>query len=86
MDPKLIDPKIIDDLAKRLMGSLPEGVQSMQQDLETNFKGALNSVLGKMNLVSREEFDVQAAVLQKTRAKLEHLLERLAELEEADKK
>jgi len=78
-----MDPKLIDDLAKRLMGSLPEGMQSMQQDLETNVKGALHSVLGKMNLVSREEFDVQQAVLMKTRAKLEQLLERLAELEKA---
>ncbi len=81
-----MDPQLIDDLAKRLMSSMPDGVKSMQQDLETNVKGALHSVLGKMNLVSREEFDVQAAVLQKTRAKLEQLLERLAELEAANKK
>ncbi len=81
-----MDPKLIDDLAKSFIGRLPEGVKSMQQDLETNVKGALNSVLGKMNLVSREEFDVQAAVLMKTRAKLEQLLERLSELEEAAKK
>lgn len=81
-----MDPQLIDDLAKRLIGRLPESVKSMQQDLETNVKGALHSVLGKMNLVSREEFDVQAAVLLKTRAKLEQLLERLAELEQASKK
>lgn len=81
-----MDPQQIDDLARRLMGRLPDSVKSMQQDLEGNLKGALHSVLGKMNLVSREEFDVQAAVLQKTRAKLEQLLERLAELEEAAKK
>ncbi len=81
-----MDPQLIDDLAKRLIGRLPESVKSMQQDLETNVKGALHSVFGKMNLVSREEFDVQAAVLLKTRAKLEQLLERLAELEQASKK
>ena len=81
-----MDPQLIDDLAKRLISNLPDGVKSMQQDLETNVKGALHSVLGKMNLVSREEFDVQAAVLLKTRAKLEQLLQRLAELEEAAKK
>lgn len=76
-----MDPQLIDDLARRLMGRLPENVKAMQSDLESNFKSTLHSVLGKMNLVSREEFDVQAAVLQKTRAKLEQMLERLAELE-----
>lgn len=81
MDPKLIDPKLIDDLARRLMSRLPDGVQSMQQDLEANFKGVLQSTLSKMDLVSREEFDVQKAVLARSREKLEQLLKRLAELE-----
>jgi len=76
-----MDPKLIDDLARRLLNRVPDGVQSMQHDLEGNFKSILQSTLSKMNLVSREEFDVQTAVLARTREKLEQLLKRIAELE-----
>lgn len=75
------DPRIIDDLARRLAGSVPESVVALRRDLEQNFKGVLQSQLARMELVTREEFDVQAAVLKRTREKLAALERRLAELE-----
>ncbi len=75
------DPRLIDDLAQRLAGSLPESVVAMRRDLERNFKGVLQSRLAKLDLVTREEFDVQAAVLRRTREKLAELEKRLGEIE-----
>ena len=75
------DPRIIDDLARRLAGSVPESVVALRRDLEQNFKGVLQGRLAKLDLVTREEFDVQAAVLRRTREKLAALEQRLADLE-----
>jgi len=75
------DPRLIDDLARRLAGSVPEGVMALRRDLEQNFKGVLQSQLAQLDLVTREEFDVQATVLKRTREKLATLEQRLAELE-----
>jgi BMFP domain-containing protein YqiC len=75
------DPRLIDDLARRLAGSVPESVMALRRDLEQNFKGVLQSQLAQLDLVTREEFDVQATVLKRTREKLAALEARLAELE-----
>jgi len=75
------DPRIIDDLARRLAGAVPESVNALRRDLEQNFKGVLQSQLAQLDLVTREEFDVQATVLKRTREKLATLEQRLAELE-----
>ena len=75
------DPRLIDDLARRLAGSVPESVMALRRDLEQNFKGVLQSQLAQLDLVTREEFDVQATVLKRTREKLAALEGRLAELE-----
>jgi len=76
------DPRLIDDLARRLAGSVPESVMALRRDLEQNFKGVLQSQLAELDLVTREEFDVQATVLRRTREKLAALEARLAELEQ----
>ena len=76
-----IDPKAIDDLARRLAAAVPEGVRQAGRDLESNFKMVLQNALGKLDLVTREEFEVQQQVLARTREKLESLAQRLAELE-----
>ena len=75
------DPRLIDDLARRLAGSVPESVMALRRDLEQNFKGVLQSQLAQLDLVTREEFDVQSTVLKRTREKLAALEARLAELE-----
>jgi BMFP domain-containing protein YqiC len=76
------DPRIIDDIARRLAGAVPENVAALRRDLEQNFKGVLQSQLAKLDLVTREEFDVQSAVLRRTRERLAVLEKRLAALEE----
>lgn len=81
MDTSMIDPKLFDDLAHKLAGSLPPGLQELQQDLEKNFRATLQSALGKLDLVTREEFDAQSELLARSRIKLEALEKQLAELE-----
>jgi BMFP domain-containing protein YqiC len=71
----------LDNLAKRLSSLIPEPLQATQQDLESNLRSGLESGLRKMNLVTREEFDVQNAVLLRTREKLEALEKRISMLE-----
>jgi hypothetical protein len=78
-----IDPKVLDDLARRLAAAVPDGVRQVQRDLEQNFRSVLASALGKLDLVTREEFEVQQQVLARTRERLEQLGARLAELEAA---
>jgi BMFP domain-containing protein YqiC len=76
-----VDPRSLDDLARRLASAVPPGVAALRRDLEENFKAVLQAGLSKLDLVSRQEFDVQAGVLRRTREKLEALEARLAELE-----
>ena len=71
----------LDELAKKLSSLMPEPVRHLQSDMEKNMKGLLESGLQKMNLVTREEFDIQSAVLLRTRQKLEILEQRLGALE-----
>ncbi len=70
-----------DDLARRLADSVPEPLRTLRRDLEGNFKAVLQAQLSKLDLVNRQEFDVQAAVLVRTRASLTALENRLKELE-----
>jgi hypothetical protein len=71
----------IDRLAKTLADTVPQGLRSVRDDLENNFQSVLKSGLGKLDLVTREEFEVQEAVLARTRQKLEALESRLAKME-----
>jgi BMFP domain-containing protein YqiC len=77
----MLNTKFIDDLARQISGSIPAGVREMQQDVEKNIHSLLQAALGKLDLVTREEFDVQARVLARTREKLEQLEKTLAALE-----
>jgi BMFP domain-containing protein YqiC len=71
----------LDDLARRLADSVPQSLRALGRDLEGNFKAVLQAQLSKLDLVTRQEFDVQAAILERTRAKLAELEARLMELE-----
>ena len=75
------DRPTLDDLARKLAESVPENIKSVGDEMERNFKSLLQSAMTRMDLVTREEFDVQMAVLARTREKLEALEARLAELE-----
>jgi BMFP domain-containing protein YqiC len=71
----------LDDLAKRLADSVPESLRAFGRDLESNFKAVLQAQLAKLDLVTRQDFDVQAAILERTREKLTTLEARLKDLE-----
>ncbi|MDH3351272.1 MAG: accessory factor UbiK family protein [Gammaproteobacteria bacterium] len=73
----------IEDLASKLAEAVPEGLRAMREELEGSFRSVLKSGLGKLDLVTREEFEVQEAVLARTREKLEALEKRLAEFEQS---
>lgn len=76
-----MDTKSIDELARRLTASLPPGVREFQEEVEKNVKASLQSGFSRLDLVTREEFDAQAKVLARTRAKLDELEKRVAALE-----
>ena len=78
----MIDSKAIDELAQKISGLMPPGVKELQQDLEKNVQGVLQAAFTRMDLVTREEFDVQTEVLARTRSKLETLERQIAALEE----
>ncbi|MCK5355149.1 MAG: accessory factor UbiK family protein [Methyloprofundus sp.] len=78
----MFDPKSIDDIATRLSDAIPPGFSSLKEDMEKNFRAILQSAFAKMDLVTREEFEVQKGVLAKTRTKLEDLEKRVAEMEQ----
>jgi len=77
----MFDSRSLDDLARRLADAVPESVRSFGRDMEGNFKAVLQSQLTKLDLVSRTEFDVQAALLARTQAAMITLESRVKELE-----
>ncbi|NND44226.1 MAG: accessory factor UbiK family protein [Xanthomonadales bacterium] len=79
----MIDLGKIDELATRLSEALPPGARRLQEDAEERFKAVLKSAFARMDLVTREEFEIQAGVLERTRVKLEALQRQLEELENA---
>jgi BMFP domain-containing protein YqiC len=76
------DPRSLDELARKLTEAVPPGLTALRNDLEQNFKAVLQSGLAKLDLVTRQEFDVQAGVLKRSRERLEELERRLAALEQ----
>lgn len=81
----MIDTKKIEEVVQSISKALPPGLVQMQEDAEKNIRAALTATFTKLDLVTREEFDVQAQVLLRTREKLEALERRVAELENPTK-
>ncbi len=77
---RMIDLAQLDELARRLSSLVPPGLREGREELQQNFKSVLQTGLGKLDLVTREEFEVQRAVLARTREKLEALERSLSEL------
>ncbi|APF02414.1 TPA: accessory factor UbiK family protein [Legionella pneumophila] len=69
----MFDPKQFDELANKLFATLPTSLQNFEKDIQQKFKEVLQSTFSRMDLVTREEFDVQCKVLARTREKLEQL-------------
>lgn len=81
----MIDPKKIEQIARQVHESMPKGIREFGEDIEKKICQTLQSQLTRLDLVSREEFDVQTQVLLRTREKLALLEQRLSELEARDK-
>ena len=79
----MIDLTKIDQLAERLGALLPPGAEQFRGELEGQFRAVLRSALGKMDLVTREDFEIQKAALERATATLETLEQRLQDLEQA---
>ncbi len=79
-----MDRNIINELAGKLAKAVPGEMQDLKSDLESNFRSLLQSGLGKLDLVTREEFNIQTKVLERTREKLERLERELEELQATD--
>jgi len=77
---RMVNVHTIDELAERLAALVPPGLKQAREDLTVNFKGALRAALGELDLVTREEFDVQRCVLLRTREKIEELEQQVANL------
>lgn len=77
----MIHVQAIDTLAQRLAALVPPGLQDARADLTANFRSALQSGLRELDLVTREEFDVQRCVLLRTREKIEELEQQVLALE-----
>ena len=80
------DPKSLEELARKLADAVPPGLAAFRDDLERNFRAVLQGGLAKLDLVTRQEFDIQSAVLRRSRERLEELEQRIAALEKAPPK
>jgi ubiquinone biosynthesis accessory factor UbiK len=77
----VIQPKHLEELSRRVLENLPKGLATVHEDMRDNLRAGLSNALTQMDLVTREEFDVQAGVLRRTRERLEALEAQVAELE-----
>lgn len=77
----MIDPKKIEQIARQVHESMPKGIRDLGEDIEKKFRQVLQAQLTRLDVVSREEFDIQTQVLLRTREKLALLEQRLDQLE-----
>ncbi len=77
----MIDAKTLDELARRLAATMPAGLIAVQRDIEKNLRAGLESLFQRLDLVTREEYDVQVSLLARSREKLNALEKRIDELE-----
>ena len=81
----MIDQKTLDELTDKLSSAIPDGIKVIKSDVEKNIRAVLEATLRNMNLVSREEFDVQSALLTRSLEKQKQLEQQIAELEKKQK-
>lgn len=69
----MFDSRQFDDLSKKLFSILPAGLQGIENDIQAKFREILQATFARLDLVTRDEFDVQVKVLARTREKLDSL-------------
>lgn len=78
----MINPKILDDLARKVAEAMPGPVSDLRNDMEKNVRAALQGTFSRLNLVTREEFDAQSKVLARAREQLAALEAQVRALED----
>ncbi|WP_319783091.1 ubiquinone biosynthesis accessory factor UbiK [Oceanisphaera sp. IT1-181] len=78
----MLDPKKLEDIARQIQNNLPSGIKNMGEEAEKRIRSVLQAQLGKLDMVTREEFDVQTKVLLRTREKLNDMEAKLTLLEQ----
>ena len=79
----MIDAKTLDEFTRKLASAIPQSVFDAQRDVEKNLRAVLETLFQKLDLVTREEYEVQVALLERSRARLKSLEERVIELEKS---
>lgn len=77
----MLDAKKIEQVVRQIKDTLPQGIRDLGEDLDKKLRATLQSQLGKLDLVSREEFDIQTQVLLRTREKMIEMEKRIEQLE-----
>jgi BMFP domain-containing protein YqiC len=75
----------LEEIVKQVLDKLPSDIGKIQEDIEKNLKSALQATFSRLDLVSREEFDIQSELLSRTRALVEELEKKIDTLEQARK-
>ena len=75
------DPKNVDDFANKIKDIMPESLKSSKEEMQKTLKSGAEGVLQKLDLVSREEYDIQVALLNKCQEKINELEAKISELE-----
>ena len=78
----MFDPKKLEQIAKQIHDSMPQPVKELGSDVDQKIRQVIQGQLNKLDIVSREEFDVQTQVLLRTRQKLTEMEQKLADIEE----
>jgi BMFP domain-containing protein YqiC len=78
----MFDPKKLEQIAKQIHDSMPQPVKDLGTDVDQKVRQVIQSQLNKLDVVSREEFEVQTQVLLRTRQKLNEMEQKMADLEE----
>lgn len=78
----MLDPKKLEEIARQIQNNMPSGIKNMGEEAEKRIRAVLQAQLGKLDMVTREEFDVQTNVLLRTREKLNDLESKLTLLEQ----
>tara|TARA_B100002051_G_C16437410_1_gene487248 strand:+ start:222 stop:518 length:297 start_codon:yes stop_codon:yes gene_type:complete len=81
----MFDSKQLNDIVENIVDSLPEGLKNAPEDIKQHLRDAVNAQLTKLDIVTREEFDVQMNVLKKTRTKVNKLEKQIAALQQKKK-
>lgn len=76
----MFDPKQFDDIASKLFSALPASLQNVEKEMQQKFKDILQLAFSRLDLVTREEFDVQCNVLARTREKVDLLQQQMNDL------